>query len=464
MGIEEIGTRYALYATARFINVEEDQPSAWGFAALCAPFRSRYKVVEAKKDIHIRRYIAAPELEAPPPSYLNYLVNSSASSSKIDVGKGRIPSDVLSKIQVLASVPQHVNIEDCEIPITLRMRTKDLPAEECKKLQVTHIAVDLLQEEKCRYRPSAAYLSRYPLPSKRRQPPNYPLREPHPVSSIYDVGLFVPPKFSECICRTFSIMPANERGKYKLPNDNYPFAEDAENGPSGSWYTIDTTVPFVQQSPAHADRECIEWAGMPDLRPSLTSPLFTVSHEVTIALTCTYDLEDGGVATENLSFRIPLSFARVAPKLDPVGLRALLFQGVITGTSSSLQTSQLPNIKEPASFTLPAYSQLYDSSGERKVDHSMPLPLYTPRSTPPSGSTPSYSNASSTLSSPSIVDPAPTVAIDSATNYYDDHDSENAPIRHKHAMRPTQQLVFDSEDDSMADEGSDFVPSSPVDP
>jgi hypothetical protein len=30
---------------------------------------------------------------------------------------------------------------------------------------------------------------------------------------------------------------------------------------------------------------------------------------------------------------------------------------------------------------LPVYSQLYDFNGQRKIDYSTPLPLYSPRST-----------------------------------------------------------------------------------
>ena len=61
-----------------------------------------------------------------------------------------MPVEVLNKIQVLVSVPEYVNVKDHTFPVALRMRTKDLCEEDCKRLQVTELVVDILQREKCR--------------------------------------------------------------------------------------------------------------------------------------------------------------------------------------------------------------------------------------------------------------------------------------------------------------------------
>lgn len=37
----------------------------------------------------------------------------------------------------------------------------------------------------------------------------------------------------------------------------------------------------------------------------------------------------------------------------------------------------LPNRSSPYAQNLPAYSQLFYSNGDRKIDYSIPLPLYT---------------------------------------------------------------------------------------
>ncbi|KDR73572.1 hypothetical protein GALMADRAFT_72170 [Galerina marginata CBS 339.88] len=387
LGVEEIGVRYGLYATAKFASVEEEPHASWVIASLCAPFRSRIKSVEARKPITLRRFISAPKPEITPISNLNYLVNSTPSSSDQPLDKERIPLEVLSKIQVLASVPEYVDVNDNLLPLTLRLRTKDLCEQDCKKLQVTNVAVDIYQQEKCRYRPSAAYLSRYPLPPQAMQPPNVPLIDPHPASSIYDVGLYVSAEFSEAVCRTFSLLPSPESGRYKLAPENYVFANDARTDTPPTWYTMDTTIPFVHRDTSRSDEfdSTVDWAGMKDLRATAHSPLYSVLHEVAVSLTCTYDLEGGKVATERLSFRVPLTFGNVAPKpsVDP--------------------SRSLGGVNTPAPMNLPAYSELYDSSGERKIDYSTPLPLYTPRSLIPPAPSETSSELLSTSESQSLA-------------------------------------------------------------
>ncbi|KAF8163527.1 hypothetical protein B0H34DRAFT_795232 [Crassisporium funariophilum] len=387
LGVEDIGIRYALYATAKFVNLDEEQSPSWSFAALCSPFRARVKSVDAVKDINVRRFISAPRVEVAQPATLNFLVNSNASSSLNEKEKRRMPVDILNKIQVLTSVPEYVDVNDTSMPLTLRMRTKDMSEEDCKKLQVTDVSVDIVQDEKCRYSPSSTYLARFPLPPRAMQPPNLPLRDAHSISTVYDVGLFVSSAFSESICRSFSLLPSPQAGAYKLASPNYVFAKDAEPEAVPTWYTMDTTVPFVQRSPCKVDAECVEWAGEADVRPTMTSPLFSVGHEVVVALTCTYDLEEGEVARERLSFKVPVVFGRVAPRLapprnltPPPPLALAHESGLATPRRSLSERIAATTQEANAMPNLPAYSQLYDRNGERKIDYSTPLPLYTPRS------------------------------------------------------------------------------------
>lgn len=99
----------------------------------------------------LARFFAAPTPDTPVP-FLNYLVNSTSTAAfKPSTVKARIPPDVLAKIQVLASVSEYIDMDDSTLPLTLRLRTKDLCEEECKKLQITEVAVDIIQREKCRY-------------------------------------------------------------------------------------------------------------------------------------------------------------------------------------------------------------------------------------------------------------------------------------------------------------------------
>lgn len=204
------------------------------------------------------------------------------------------------------------------------------------------------------------------------QPPNVPLRDPHPLSSIYDVAMFVSPDYSESLVRSFSLLPPHETGIYTLSEENYVFANDSVPRPDGTpqtWYTMDTTIPFVQSTGGietwgkydaeEVEHNGLQWAGPKDLRPSTSSPLYSALHELSVSLTCSYDLEgkDGhGQARENLAFKVPITFARLEPRV------AEMTSGV-----------------EGSSVALPIYSQLYDVNGDRKIDYSTPLPLYCPR-------------------------------------------------------------------------------------
>ncbi|KAF8954604.1 hypothetical protein BDZ97DRAFT_1676423 [Flammula alnicola] len=434
LGMEEIGTRYALYATAKFTNIEEEEgSSSWSFASLCAPFRSRVRSSEAQRSITISRFISAPTAEITEPATLNYLVNStSTSSSKDGQDKERIPQDVLSKIQVLASVPAYIDVNDSLLPLTLRLRTKDLGEEECKKLQVTEVTIDIIQQEKCRYRPSSAFLSRFPLPPKDMQPPNRPLRDPHPISSIYDVGLYVSSSNSESVCRTFSLLPAEESGQYKLAADNYVFSGDAVPGGTQSWYTMDTTVPFVRRTASgswgkydseEVEHEGLQWAGAKALRPSGNSPLYSALHELAVSLTCTYDLEGQGgrVAREKLSFKVPVTFARVAHRAAAAA----------RATAASAESAT-------ALVNLPVYSQLYDSNGERRIDYSTPLPLYTPRSD-------AITSSSTPLVDVSVSDSAATASTNTNANVnvYHDMNGIDGDAEKRHTPVVVQDVAVD---------------------
>ena len=148
-GVGDFGVKYFLSATARFISGDGDHAvSAWSpFAALCAPFRPRFRSAETCKTVTLRRYINPPAevLEIP---MINYLVHSTPSCTKKEAC--RIQPTVLSSIQVLVSLPEYVDVESGEVPVALRLRTKNLPEGDCAKLQLTDISLDLHQNEQFR--------------------------------------------------------------------------------------------------------------------------------------------------------------------------------------------------------------------------------------------------------------------------------------------------------------------------
>ena len=122
----------------------------WSLTSLCTPFLSQVKSVHGQTEIQLRRFISAPRIDTVDPKVINYLVDSHDSTSASVSSKPSVPAEVLDKIQLLVSVPEYTNVKGSTLPLTLRLRTKDLCEEDCKRLQVTDVAVDVLQREKCR--------------------------------------------------------------------------------------------------------------------------------------------------------------------------------------------------------------------------------------------------------------------------------------------------------------------------
>lgn len=158
------------------------------------------------------------------------------------------------------------------------------------------------------------------------------------------------------------------------------FKDDAAPGNGSTWFSVRTQIP-VDSARRSAK------TGVRRLRASEMSPLFCVSHRLSVKLTCTYDLEksedeDGepARATEVLQFSIPLRFARIQREPAPsfVTGSAQVVDGV--RTQGPLAAALFPKASLPYAPTLPAYSQLFDANGDRKIDYSVPLPAYSPTS------------------------------------------------------------------------------------
>lgn len=190
------------------------------------------------------------------------------------------------------------------------------------------------------------------------------------------VAAFRPPNLK----RTFSVMPRDQSGEYKLSGDGYIFASDAsEENTSPTWYTMSTGVPFIQRRTDVRK----DWAGSAKLRPNYRSPHLVVSHKLHVAIKCAYDIPGSADPIyQTVRYTVPLNFVEMAPLVSPISSiqcaasPAASAEDVVMGMPPSL----------PYAPSLPAYSQLFDSNGDRKIDYSVPLPLYTPRSEPASSS------------------------------------------------------------------------------
>jgi hypothetical protein len=228
-------------------------------------------------------------------------------------------------------------------------------------------------DDKFRYRASSEYVRRYPIPPPLQQPPNQPLRDAHAVSVVYDAGLYVFANSQDSISRSFTLLPPGDSTLHTLGETNYPFVSDTDSTDVPTWYTMETILPFVQQ--ARGDKRK-DWGGPFIIRPSVSAPLISVRHEVSIEIVCTYDVPGSEEpAKERLSFRVPVQFAQFATTLPSCSL-TLPPSPPPTVLSASVAPS-LPPLIPYAHTSLPAYSQLFDRNGDRKIDDSIPLPLYS---------------------------------------------------------------------------------------
>ncbi|TFY58959.1 hypothetical protein EVJ58_g6084, partial [Rhodofomes roseus] len=170
----EAGTRYALYASATFLTVDDDANRSW-FSACCSSFRSRSRVISAPRcHITVNRFVSVSAEDTG--STVDYAVQAEPRSDIEHTSK--FPAHVMSKLRAVISVPTHIDVEDTSFPLCMRLRMQDLPEADCKRVRLTDFTVDVEQTEQCRSSPSSLYKSIFPLPSSSEQPPRRPLRDP----------------------------------------------------------------------------------------------------------------------------------------------------------------------------------------------------------------------------------------------------------------------------------------------
>ena len=148
-----ISIRYALHATATFVSPEQAPPISY-FACFAGPltkslfpswFPSSRTVRVKRCDVEIARVMAPTNSPVP---FIPYTVDSNINGEDMT-----IPSDILSKIAITASVPEYVDMENNSFELRLRMRTYGLEPLHCKRLRLTNFVVDVLQLEKYRFVP-----------------------------------------------------------------------------------------------------------------------------------------------------------------------------------------------------------------------------------------------------------------------------------------------------------------------
>ncbi|EIN07207.1 hypothetical protein PUNSTDRAFT_71174 [Punctularia strigosozonata HHB-11173 SS5] len=379
------GVRYYLLATARFRNLDDRAQSSFSLMQLCSPMLPKTRVVSASPHgIVLNRTYPVPGRSSPTSGFPLTPFHVQGFGAGPDHDNSRIPPAVLKELQVVVTAPEHINLEhETPIPFKILFRVNNLPDEERNRLRIVLFSVEIEQVEQFRNDPSPHYLARYPLLPAHEQWPLKPLPCQHPLATLYDMDLALRPGSSTS--RVFSLLPFSHSGRFVLKGDGYVFRSN-QNAPTDdkAWYTVDTTLPFTRVSDVQSrHKEHGEhWAGEEVIRETYEGPHLTVTHRLSVSVTCTYDRDhpgpDGQASRiqENLRFAVPLSFVHVheSPSNHPFGASPNPTDNCTTRMLSSPSTASLYT----STASLPAYSQLFHTNGTRRLDFDEPLPLYVP--------------------------------------------------------------------------------------
>ncbi|KAG9318588.1 Brix domain-containing protein [Chiua virens] len=366
--IQAARNSYALYATATFIDIN-DTHFSFPFANLCGSVLPRTRVIEADRcPVVLRRFIE-PELGSSSVFPMSiYFVDTCREPDSKRPSRKYIPPEVLEKIQVVASIPSATAMDETSVPFVLRIRAKDLDDSQRNQLRIAEFSVDVEQVEV--YRNSSGIdINQYPIPPYRCQPPRVPLRNSHPIRALYDTGFLG--TFKSSVQRSFSILSATESGKYIISGDGRIFTHRNDRSLEASWYILETKIPILTESYVR------DWAGTQKRRITESSPLFSVEHHLRVVINCEYGHANRGEPSisERLHFSLPMRHVNV-PEVEIDSRHAMEHN----------HGDVRKNL--PYTQTLPAYSQLFNSNGERKVDDSTPLPIYEPPRASPSPESP----------------------------------------------------------------------------
>jgi hypothetical protein len=134
------GTQYNLYASARFSSVDSHGPS-W-VSALCPPFFPRNNVLHAD---HRRVMLNRFSLPAQRPAY--YSVSLTAGGLSPEDNPHPVPADIISKVELLASIPDRISLDQEKFAFSLSIRTSSLSESQAAKLHVTQFSLELRQND-----------------------------------------------------------------------------------------------------------------------------------------------------------------------------------------------------------------------------------------------------------------------------------------------------------------------------
>ncbi|KAH9900871.1 hypothetical protein C8Q73DRAFT_742630 [Cubamyces lactineus] len=305
----------------------------------------------------------------------NFPFHSVEYSGSVKGSSSQVPADVLSKLRLLAYLPEHIPMDSETFPLYLRLRPEGLTAEERKRLRLPKFSITATQTEVSRAAISSKYAAKWPVPPPSEQPPKKALRTRRSDLREFECGLLLSGAPRPIASSTYSILPRDFPSHFNLhdsENNAGGFTDAAFDDP-GTCVQMRLDVPFREVLVDEKHLEHYDDSPLPKLRPTERGPILTVAHTLDIALMCTYDLSESGdadsdLATDELRLTLPLSFVRL-PRRNPQ-LSVVDLPGVDVPQSGLLSPSL------SYSQALPAYNQLYHRDGSLREDPT-PLPRYT---------------------------------------------------------------------------------------
>ena len=144
------GTQYTLHATLNYTNLEETCGPSW-LSSICTPFSLKTKVVHAEAfKVLVNRFAFPPPSASAsyPPTFYSIALEDRASHP--GANSNPILTDIISKIELLASVPEHISVDEHKFSFVLCIRAPSLSESEASKLCVTHVSLEPQQIEQYR--------------------------------------------------------------------------------------------------------------------------------------------------------------------------------------------------------------------------------------------------------------------------------------------------------------------------
>jgi hypothetical protein len=138
------GTQYTLYAALNYTNLEETYgPGPSWFSSICTPFSSKTKVIHAEAfRVSLNRFALPPPSASAVYPPIFYSITSKGGAQHPDANLHPILTDIISRIELLASVPEHINVDGDKFLFTLCIRAPSLSQSEAANLRVTGVSLE----------------------------------------------------------------------------------------------------------------------------------------------------------------------------------------------------------------------------------------------------------------------------------------------------------------------------------